>query len=109
MSLCMLAGLLLTLLTPLAFVIAGLAMFTFGVFALHAVASAWVGHQAGGRHGLVSALYLSSYHLGGSLIGSATGWSWAHQGWNGIVAALASCILLVTVTIAGLQWTRARP
>jgi MFS transporter, YNFM family, putative membrane transport protein len=109
MSLCMLAGLLLTLLTPLAFVIAGLAMFTFGVFALHAVASAWVGHQAGGRRGLVSALYLSSYHLGGSLIGSATGWSWAHQGWNGIVAALASCILLVTVTIAGLQWMRARP
>lgn len=39
MSLCMLAGL---LLTPLTLVIAGLAMFTFGVFAQHAVLSALV-------------------------------------------------------------------
>ncbi|PRD65373.1 MFS transporter [Malikia granosa] len=103
MSGCMLAGLLLTLLTPLTFVIAGLACFTFGVFALHAVASAWVGHKAGERRGLVSALYLSSYHFGGSVIGSAAGWAWTHHGWPGIVSALASCVLLVTVTIAGLR------
>lgn len=103
MSLCMLAGLLLTLLTHLAFVIAGLALFTFGIFALHAVASAWVGQQAGERRGLVSALYLSSYHLGGSVIGSAVGWPWAHLGWQGVVMSLASCITLVSVTIAGLN------
>lgn len=103
MGLCMLTGLLLTLLTPLVFVIAGLALFTFGVFALHAVASAWVGQQAGGRRGLVSALYLSSYHLGGSVIGSAVGWAWTDHGWTGIVTALAACVMSVIVTIAGLQ------
>lgn len=109
MGLCMLAGLLLTLLTPLLFVIAGLALFTFGVFALHAVASAWVGQQAGDRRGLVSALYLSSYHLGGSVIGSAVGWTWAHYGWSGIVAALAGCVMLVIVTVACLRVTAGKP
>ncbi len=109
MSLCMLVGLLLTLLTPLVFVIAGLALFTFGVFALHAVASAWVGQKAGDRRGLVSALYLSSYHLGGSVIGSAVGWAWSHYGWPGIVTALTSCVVLVSVTIAGLRASDGKP
>jgi len=105
MGLCMLAGLLLTLLTALPWVVAGLALFTFGVFALHAVASAWVGHKAGGRRGLVSALYLSSYHLGGSIIGSSTGWAWFHHGWAGVVATLAACITVVTGIVATL-WVR---
>lgn len=109
MGVCMLAGLLLTLLTPLLFVIAGLALFTFGVFALHAVASAWVGQKAGGRRGLVSALYLSSYHLGGSVIGSAVGWAWAHYGWSGLVTALACCVMLVIVTIACLRVADGKP
>ncbi len=108
MSGCMLAGLLLTLLTPLPFVAAGLALFTFGVFALHAVASAWVGQQAGERRGLVSALYLASYHLGGSVIGSAVGWPWARHGWAGIVVALIGCLLPVTVTIVCLRAWPAR-
>ena len=103
MSLCILAGLLLTLLTPLPFVVAGLALFTFGVFALHAVASAWVGQQAGERRGLVSALYLASYHLGGSVIGSAVGWTWAHNGWTGVVVALLGCILPATLTLVCLR------
>ncbi len=105
MSLCMLAGLLLTLFEPLVCVIAGLALFTFGVFALHSVASAWVGHKSGGRRGLVSALYLSSYHLGGSLVGSAAGWSWSHHGWTGVATTLACCVALMMALLAGLRLT----
>lgn len=92
MGLTMGAGIAITLATALPLIILGLAVFTFGYFAVHAVASGWVGRRAGPRRGLVSALYLSSYYLGGSLIGSATGWPWIHGGWPGVVAALLSCV-----------------
>lgn len=76
-------------------IVIGLGIFTFGFFAVHSVASAWVGHRAGPRRGLVSALYLSSYYLGGSLLGTAAGWAWSHGGWPGVLAALLACAGLV--------------
>ena len=76
-------------------IVGGLAVFTFGFFAVHSVASAWVGQRAGQRRGLVSALYLSSYYLGGSLVGTATGWAWSRGGWPGVSAALLACAALV--------------
>lgn len=91
MSLCMAAGLAITLAAPLAVIILGLAVFTIGFFAVHTVASGWVGRRAGSRRGLVSALYLSSYYLGGSVIGSAAGWPWGRLGWPGVVAVLMAC------------------
>lgn len=84
-------GIAITLATPLWLIIAGLAIYTFGFFAVHTVASAWVGHRAGPRRGLVSALYLSSYYLGGSVIGTSTGWAWSHAGWPGVIAAMLAC------------------
>lgn len=95
MSLTMAAGIGLTLVAALPLIILGLAVFTFGYFAVHAVASGWVGRRAGPRRGLVSALYLSSYYLGGSVIGSATGWPWIHGGWPGVVATLLACVAVV--------------
>lgn len=95
MSLCMALGIGITLASQLAFIILGLAIFTFGYFAVHAVASGWVGRRAGPRRGLVSALYLSSYYLGGSVIGSAAGWPWIHGGWPGVVVTLLGCVTLV--------------
>ena len=84
-----------TLADALWLIVAGLGIFTFGFFAVHSVASAWVGHRAGPRRGLVSALYLSSYYLGGSLLGTAAGWAWSHGGWPGVLAALLVCAGLV--------------
>lgn len=95
MSLAMIGGLLLTLSNGLALIILGLAVFTFGYFATHAIASGWVGRRAKERRGLVSALYLSSYYLGGSTLGSAVGWPWAHGGWPAVVATLAGSVGLV--------------
>lgn len=91
MSLCMALGLVITLARPLAAIVLGLAVFTIGFFAVHTVASGWVGRRAGSRRGLVSALYLSSYYLGGSVIGSAAGAPWSHAGWPGVVTALLCC------------------
>lgn len=90
-SACMVVGVAVTLADSLPVVILGLAVFTFGYFAVHALASAWVGRRAGARRGLVSALYLSSYYLGGSIIGSGTGWPWTLAGWLGVVATLLLC------------------
>lgn len=92
MSLCMALGLAITLATPLPVIVVGLAVFTIGFFAVHAVTSGWVGPRAGGRKGLVSALYLSSYYFGSSVIGSSAGWPWSHWGWPGVVAALMACM-----------------
>lgn len=97
MSTCMAVGIAITLASSLPLIILGLATFTFGYFAVHAIASGWVGHRAGARRGLVSALYLSSYYLGGSVIGSITGWPWSHAGWPGVVAALLACVGAVIV------------
>ena len=91
MSLCMVVGILTTLANSLPAIVFGLAVFTFGYFAVHAAASGWVARRAGSRRGLVSALYLSSYYLGGSVIGSAAGWPWLHGGWPGVVVALLLC------------------
>ncbi len=88
-------GIVATLADALWLIVAGLGIFTFGFFAVHSVASAWVGHRAGPRRGLVSALYLSSYYLGGSLLGTAAGWAWSHGGWPGVIAALLACAGLV--------------
>lgn len=100
MALLLTAGIAVTLAPPLWLIVSGLAVYTFGFFAVHSVASAWVGHRAGPRRGLVSALYLASYYLGGSVIGTATGWAWSHAGWPGVIAAMLACGLAVT----GIAW-----
>ncbi len=88
-------GVLATLDSQLSVIIFGLALFTFGYFATHAIASGWVGFRAGERRGLVSALYLSSYYLGSSFLGSTSGPLWTHYRWPGMVLGLMVCVGLV--------------
>ena len=95
MALLAATGIALTLSASLWLIAGGLAVFTFGFFAVHSVASAWVGQRAGPRRGLVSALYLSSYYLGGSLFGTLVGSAWSHGGWPGVSAALLACAGIV--------------
>lgn len=95
MVVAMAIGVLVTLDSHLGVIIFGLALFTFGYFATHAIASGWVGFRAGERRGLVSALYLSSYYLGSSFLGSTSGPLWTHYAWPGMVAGLMLCVSLV--------------
>lgn len=88
-------GVLATLDGHLAIIIFGLALFTFGYFATHSIASGWVGFRAGERRGLVSALYLSSYYLGSSFLGSTSGPLWSYYRWPGMVVGLLICVGLV--------------
>lgn len=105
----MLAGIVLTLIGPLAGMIAALAVMTVGFFAAHGVASGWVAARAGlgGRATAQAAsTYLFCYYAGSSVGGSLAGRAWSSQGWAGVVglttgfvvAALVVALLLARST-----------
>jgi YNFM family putative membrane transporter len=98
----MLIGLGLTMLQPIAAVAAGIAL---GFFAGHAVASGWVGRLAKEAKGQAAALYLLSYYLGSSLVGSYGGHFWTAHGWNG-VAGLVGTLLVIGLAVS--LWLRRR-
>lgn len=79
--------------------VAGLALFTLGFFAAHAVASGQVGVHAQGAKAQASALYLCAYYLGSSLVGYLGGYVWEHAGWLALLAVLAALFLLAAVLV----------
>lgn len=93
MVLVTLSGLALTLSQRLPVLIVGIGVFTFGFFATHSVASAWVARRAQERRGLAAAIYLTNYYLGASLIGSLAGIAWGLGQWQGLVAGIGACLL----------------
>ena len=103
----MLAGLLITLLKPLIFIMLGLTVFTFGFFGAHSVLSSWVGLRALHSKAQASSLYLFFYYLGSSVAGTAGGFFWRLYGWAGVVAFL-SALLLIALSVS-LRLTRLQP
>ncbi|WP_044870471.1 MFS transporter [Pseudomonas sp. LFM046] len=95
----MLGGLLLTLFSPLGVILAGMAIFTFGFFGAHSVASSWIGRRAQRAKGQASSLYLFSYYVGSSLAGTLGGLFWHHFGWEG-VGLFIGALLVVAVAVA---------
>lgn len=78
--------------------VVGLALFTLGFFAAHAVASGQVGVHAQGAKAQASALYLCAYYLGSSLVGYVGGYVWEHAGWWALLGILA-CLLVVATAL----------
>nr|WP_295786643.1 MFS transporter [Rhodoferax sp.] len=102
----MLCGLVLTLSQSLPIVILGTAIFTFGFFASHSVASSWVARRASAPKALASALYLFFYYLGSSVVGSFTGLLWERNAWSGVVLGLGGTLgvaLLISLRLRKLQ------
>ena len=79
--------------------VAGLALFTLGFFATHAVASGQVGQRANGAKAQASALYLCAYYLGSSVIGYAAGYIWEHAGWLPMLAVLAALFVSAGISV----------
>ncbi|QJP14172.1 MFS transporter [Starkeya sp. ORNL1] len=100
----MLGGILLTLVPTLPVIIAGMAILTFGFFGAHSVASSWVGANARHAKAQASSLYLFAYYLGSSTIGTLGGVFWLHGEWPGVVALLASLLLIGLMVAAWLAW-----
>ena len=83
------AGLALTLSSALPVIIAGVALFTFGFFGAHSVASGWVARLAQRSKALASAAYLTAYYIGASSMGWLGGHAWQRGAWPGVLAFLA--------------------
>lgn len=96
-----LAGALVTLAPPLACKIGGIAVFTFGFFGAHAIASGWVGERAVTNKGAASSLYLFGYYMGSSTVGTFGGEMYVRFGWPGVVGMI-SCLVLAALGAASL-------
>ncbi|MBV4505181.1 MFS transporter [Pseudomonas sp. BW13M1] len=103
----MAGGLLMTLANPLAMIIVGMLVFTFGFFGAHSVASSWIGRRALKAKGQASSLYLFCYYAGSSVAGTAGGVFWHMAGWNGIGLFIGS--LLVVALLVALHLSKLAP
>ncbi len=90
----MIAGILLTLVQSLAVVIAGLAIFSSGVFVAQAAATVQTGAIAGRSRSSAAGLYVTFYYLGGSIGATLTDWFWRWKGWPGCVGLFAVVAVL---------------
>jgi YNFM family putative membrane transporter len=88
------AGMALTAARPLALVVAGLVVLVVGTFTAQAVAPAFVNVTAATAKGGASALYLTSYYVGGTLGSALPGLAYERAGWNGVVASCAGATLV---------------
>jgi YNFM family putative membrane transporter len=90
----MLAGVALTLATPLPLVLAGIVAITFGFFGGHSIASSWVGRRAGEAKAQGASMYLFCYYAGSSIAGASGGLFYAAHGWSGVASFVGVLVLL---------------
>ncbi|WFR60795.1 MFS transporter [Paenibacillus amylolyticus] len=74
--------------------IIGLALFAFGFFGGHSIASSWVGLVATQYKSQANALYLFFYYLGSSVSGTGGGLLYSRLGWIGIVGLIGVYVLI---------------
>lgn len=77
----------------------GLLLFTASFFAMHSVASGWVGQVATRDRAEASSSYVFFYYVGSSALGALTGWLFQHVGWGGFIGVVAG-FLVALVGIA---------
>lgn len=88
-------GALLTLSESLWMKIAGLALFAFGFFGGHSIASSWVGLVASPQaRAQASALYLFFYYIGSSVSGTSGGFLYSAFGWTGIIGMISLYLII---------------
>lgn len=95
-------GLLLTLLHWLPAVIAGLALFSTGIFVLQSVATVLTGRVAGHARSSAAGLYVTFYYVGGSVGTILPAWIWREGGWRACVGLFgAASLISLTLALAG--------
>jgi YNFM family putative membrane transporter len=100
----MVLGLLLTLSSNIALIVAGTALFTFCFFAAHSVASSTIAQLAQAPKALASAIYLFCYYAGASVLGSVGGSLWMAFSWSGVVYFQSGLLVLALVMTTSLSW-----
>jgi MFS transporter, YNFM family, putative membrane transport protein len=79
--------------------IIGIAIFTFGFFGTHSIASSWVGRRATHDKAQASSLYLFFFYTGSSIGGTVGGFFWSAFGWGGVVGMIF-CFLLFALFLS---------
>jgi MFS family permease len=92
-----LGGLLLTLVHSLAAVIAGLAVFSSGVFVSQASATVLTGQVADRARSSAAGLYVTFYYIGGSVGTALPAWFWLNGGWPACVGLFAATSLVTLI------------
>ncbi|MBI0578931.1 MFS transporter [Neobacillus cucumis] len=96
----LLIGVFVTLNAHLWVKILGIAIFTFGFFACHSIASGWVGKTATHDKAQAASLYLFFYYAGSSIGGTVSGIFYSDFGWIGVVSMIGSlAIISILVSI----------
>lgn len=83
-------GLILTLSHVLSVVIAGLALFSSGVFISQAAGTVQTGRVSERARSSAAGLYVTFYYIGGSVGATLPAWFWAKGGWPACVGLLAA-------------------
>lgn len=92
-------GLLLTLPPSLPMVIAGLCLFSIGLFFAQITATTFVSEATPTARGPAVGLYVTCYYIGGSIGGVLPAPVWSHAGWPGVIA-LITLAGVISVTAA---------
>jgi YNFM family putative membrane transporter len=98
------AGMAILLVRPLPLVVVGLVVMVLGTFTAQAVAPAFVNVTATSAKGGASALYLTSYYVGGTLGSVLPGLAFQAGGWPGVVLCCAGAVgvaLLANALLCG--------
>ena len=103
------AGVAVSLASPLPVVILGVAMITVGFFAAHGIASGWAASAGQRCHSVsqASAFYLLAYYLGSSVFGALGTNLWESGRWPA-VAIMAGVLLLAAAATGGAQVLQTR-
>ena len=98
-----LGGVLLTLSRCLALVVAGLAVFSSGIFVCQSAATVLMGQVAGRARSAAAGLYVTFYYAGGSAGTALTGWFWLQGGWPACVSLFVavSFVTLILGLVGG--------
>lgn len=104
----LLIGVCITLSTNIWIKILGIAIFTYGFFAGHSIASGWVGKVATHDIAQASSLYLFFYYAGSSIGGTVSGIFYSNFGWFGVVAMIGVLTVISIVVSIRLGMVSAR-
>ncbi|MET3289020.1 UNVERIFIED_CONTAM: YNFM family putative membrane transporter [Brevibacillus sp. OAP136] len=102
-------GACLTLVASLLVKVVGIALFTFGFFGGHSIASSWIGRIATHDKAQASSLYLFFYYVGSSVGGTFGGTFWSSYGWTGVVGMIAFFLiaaLLLSICLSSISKKR---
>jgi len=100
------AGIALTLLTPLWAIIAGMALASAGTFLSQSAATSFVGASAPDARSAAIGIYTTFYYVGGSIGAVAPGALWTGGGWPAVAAVLI--VASVLAMLIAVSFWRAR-